>query len=397
MHVPLLDLKLQYQPLAEQIRAEVNCLMDSQQFILGPKVEAFEQAVCKYLGISHAVGVTSGTDALLMALMALDIGPGDAVITTPYTFFATAGSIARLGAVPAFVDIDPATYNLSISQLREYLETCWTDPLGRPVNTAGHVVKAILPVHLYGLCCAMDELTELAARFELPVVEDAAQALGAMYPSTSGPGHAGAMGDFGCYSFFPSKNLGAFGDGGMVVCKNAAMAEKLRSLRNHGGERRYFHRMIGGNFRLDALQAAILSIKLPHLDRWSAGRRANATAYRQAFRTAGLDDVLTLPAEPYADSGLAGHHIFNQFVVRAPRRDGLCQWLERAGVGHAIYYPMPLHLQECFAYLGCHQGDYPEAERAANETLALPIYPELTPEQLQHVVDTIQAFYCQTT
>jgi len=369
--------------------------MDSQQFIMGPKVEAFERAVCEYLGISHAVGVTSGTDALLIALMTLGIGSGDAVITTPYTFFATAGSIARVGAVPIFIDIDPATFNLSIPLLREYLEGCWTDPLGRPVNAAGHVIRAIMPVHLYGLCCPMDELSELAARYELSVIEDAAQALGAVYPSKSGAAHAGTMGDFGCYSFFPSKNLGAFGDGGMVVCGDASMAEKLRSLRNHGGERRYYHRMIGGNFRLDALQAAILSIKLPHLDRWSAGRRANAATYRQAFGAVGLDNVLTLPTEPYAASGLANHHIFNQFVVRAPRRDDLCQWLERAKVGHAIYYPVPLHLQECFAYLGCLQGDFPEAERAAKETLALPIYPELTPEQLQYVVDTIAAFYCQ--
>ena len=394
MKVPLLDLKLQYQPLRAQIREEVDCIMDSQQFIMGPKVEAFERAVCDYTGAAHAIGVSSGTDALLIVLMALGIGPGDAVITTPYTFFATAGSIARVGATPVFVDIDPVTFNLSVPALRDFLEACWTDPAGRLLTKAGHVIRAIMPVHLYGLCCAMDDLLDVAAQFALPVIEDAAQALGAEYPSRDGVGRAGAIGDFGCYSFFPSKNLGAFGDGGMVVCKDATMAERLRSLRNHGGERRYYHRMIGGNFRLDALQAAILQIKLPFLDQWSAGRRANAAAYREAFCRANLDEVLTLPTEPYEASGLCNHHIFNQFVVRAPRRDDLCRHLEQAGIGHAIYYPVPLHLQECFEYLGSKAGDFPEAERAALETLALPIFPELTGEQLAYVVEAFAGYYC---
>ena len=394
MHVPLLDLKLQYQPLRDQIRAEVDRIMDSQQFIMGPNVEAFEQAVCKYTGAPFAIGVTSGTDALLIVLMALGIGPGDAVITTPYTFFATAGSIARVGATPVFIDIEPDTFNLSVPALRHYLEACDRDASGRPITSAGQVVRAIMPVHLYGLCCPMDDINAVAGRYGLPVIEDAAQALGAEYPSARGTGRAGAMGDFGCYSFFPSKNLGAFGDGGMVVCKDAAMAERLRSLRNHGGERRYYHRMIGGNFRLDALQAGILQIKLPHLDTWSAGRRANAEVYRLGFQRAPLSGVLTLPSEPYEASGLPNHHIYNQFVVRAPRRDELCRWLEKTQVGHAIYYPLPLHLQECFAYLGYKPGDFPEAERAANETLALPIYPELMPDQLEYVVKSIAEFYC---
>ena len=391
--VPLLDLKPQYQPLREQIRAEVDALMDSQLFIGGPKVEAFERAICEYTGAAHAIGVTSGTDALLIALMALGIGPGDAVITTPYTFFATAGSIARTGARPVFVDIDPETYNLSIPALRRLLDTCEVNASGVLCTPEGLAVRAIMPVHLFGLCAPMDEILSLAACHELPVIEDAAQALGAAYPSKTGKVFAGAIGDFGCYSFFPSKNLGAFGDAGMVLCKDTAMADKLRALRNHGGEQRYYHKMIGGNFRLDALQAAILSIKLPHLDSWSAARRANAAAYRTAFQRAGLDGVLTLPVEPYAASALPNHHIYNQFVVRAPQRDDLCRWMEREKVGHAIYYPVPLHLQECFASLGCKPGDFPEAERAARESLALPIYPELPTSDLDRVVQAVAEFY----
>ena len=394
MQVPLLDLKLQYQTLREQIRPEVDAIMESQYFIGGPKVEAFEKAVCEYTGAAHAIGVTSGTDALLIALMGLGIGQGDEVITSPYTFFATAGSIARVGAAAVFIDIDPQTYDISVPALRAYLAGCRKNAEGKLVSHAGHIVRALMPVHLYGLCCAMDEILELAAQYGLPVIEDSAQALGAAYPSKNGVGHAGAMGDFGCYSFFPSKNLGAFGDAGMVVCKDAAMAEKLRALRNHGGERRYFHKMIGGNFRLDALQAAVLSIKLPYLDGWSAKRRINAALYREEFARTGLDKILTLPFEPYAASGLANQHIFNQFVVRAPRRDALCEHLAKAQIGHAIYYPLPLHLQECFAQLGYKQGDLPESERAAQETIALPIFPELTPEHIRAVVEAIAGFYC---
>lgn len=394
MQVPLLDLKPQYQTLREEIRAEVDRIMDSQMFIGGPKVEAFEQAICAFTGAAHAVGVTSGSDALLIALMALGVTAGDAVVTTPYTFFATAGAIARVGAAAAFIDIDPQTYNISVPALRQYLAGCKKNAKGELVSHAGQTIRAIMPVHLYGLCCDMDGVLEVAAEYGLPVIEDAAQALSAQYPSKNGPGSAGAMGDFGCYSFFPSKNLGAFGDAGMVVCKDAAVADKLRALRNHGGEQRYFHKMVGGNFRLDALQAAVLAIKLPHLDAWSAQRRTNAALYHAAFAKAGLESVLTLPSEPYAASGLPNHHIFNQFIVRAPRRDALCEHLAQAHVGHAIYYPLPLHLQECFANLGYKEGDFPEAERAAKETLALPIYPELPPEQLHAVVEAISAFYC---
>ncbi len=395
MQVPLLDLKAQYQTLREQIRAEVDAIMDSQQFILGAKVESFEQAVCDYTGAAHAVGVTSGTDALLIALMALGIGPGDAVLTPPFTFFGTAGSIARTGATPVFIDIDEATFNLSPEALREFLAGCKTDADGRPLTQDGKVIRALMPVHLFGLCAAMDEINAIAAQFGLAVIEDAAQALGAAYPSRLGAQHAGTAGDFGTYSFFPSKNLGAFGDGGMVVCKDAKAAETLRALRNHGGERRYYHRLIGGNFRLDALQAAILEIKLPHLDTWSEGRRRNAALYREAFRTNRLDQTLTLPCEPYAHaaSELPNHHIYNQFVLRAPQRDALCERLGAEGIGHAIYYPLPLHLQECFGYLGYKEGDFPRAERAAREVLALPIFPELTPAQIGRVAEVLRAFY----
>ena len=393
MQVPLLDLKPQYATLRDQIRTEVDQIMESQYFIGGPKVEAFEKAICDYTGAAHAVGVTSGTDALLIALMALDLKPGDAVVTTPYTFFATAGSIARTGADPVFIDIDAATYNLSVPALRRYLDGCQKNAKGELISHAGKVIRAIMPVHLYGLCADMDGILEVAAQYRLAVIEDAAQALGAQYPGKQAKGSAGAMGDFGAFSFFPSKNLGGFGDGGMVVCKDAAMADRLRSLRNHGGERRYFHKMIGGNFRLDALQAAVLAIKLPHLDSWSAKRRENAALYHREFAQAGLSDKVTLPFEPYSASGLPNHHIFNQFIVRVPQRDALFEHLDKTGIGHAIYYPLPLHLQECFANLGYKEGDFPESERAAKETIALPIFPELTPEQIHAVVEAIAGFY----
>jgi len=394
MQVPLLDLKLQYQTLKTEIRAEIESITDSQMFICGPKVDAFEDAICKYTGAAHAIGVTSGSDALLVILMALEIGPGDAVITSPYTFFATAGSIARVGAKSVFIDIDPATYNISVPALTNYIETkCTKQSDGTLLSHCGQKIRAIMPVHLFGLCCAMDEIKALAAKYNLPVIEDAAQALGADYPSKEGTQHAGAMGEFGSYSFFPSKNLGAFGDAGMVVCRDEAMGVKIKALRNHGGERRYYHRMVGGNFRIDALQAAVLSIKLPHLNAWSAARQRNAALYRKLFAAARLDGTITLPSEPYAGSKAPNHHIYNQFVIRAPRRDDLAGHLAKNNIGHAIYYPMPLHLQECFAHLGYREGDFPESEKASHETLALPVFPELTPEQQAYVVDTIMAFY----
>jgi dTDP-4-amino-4,6-dideoxygalactose transaminase len=379
MQVPLLDLKKQYEPLREQIQAKIDEVASSQQFILGPEVEAFEREICSYTGAAHAIGVSSGTDAELAILMALGIGPGDAVVTTPYTFFATAGGIARLGARVIFADIEPDTFNISIPRLRERLE-------GRRDDN----IKAIIPVHLFGLSCQMDDIIALGEEFGVPVIEDAAQALGAEYP---GRGKCGALGEFGFYSFFPSKNLGAFGDGGMIVCRDEAMAQKLRSVRNHGMGTRYHHHSVGGNFRLDALQAAILRIKLPCLDQWSAMRRANAARYRAEFARAGVDCVL--PVEPFAGQAATApnHHIYNQFLLRVPRRDELLRHLAGAGIGHAVYYPIPLHMQECFTGLGYREGDFPEAERAARETVALPIFPELTDGQQQAVVESIAGFY----
>lgn len=396
MHVPLLDLQLQYKELKEQIRPVIDEVTDSQQFILGERVSKFEQAICDYTGAAHAIGASSGTDALLLILMALGVGPGDAVITTPYTFFATAGCISRVGARPLFVDIDPESCNLCPEALEKYLTvSCTTDSEGKLIAPTGESVRAIMPVHLYGLVAEMERIMELAKRHGLPLIEDAAQALGAEYPGKNGTVQAGAIAEFGYYSFFPSKNLGAFGDGGMAVCRDEAIAVRMRALRNHGMEQRYYHRMIGGNFRLDALQAAVLQIKLPYLDRWSSARRANAQFYRAEFARTGLDKVLSLPTEPYAQSGAVNHHIYNQFVVRAPKRDALCKHLEANGIGHAIYYPVPLHLQECYSDLGYGPGDFPESERAAAETLALPIFPELTRDQQKAVVAAIAGFYAK--
>lgn len=376
MQVPLLDLRAQYEPLKAEILAEIAAVADSQQMILGPRVERFEKEIAEYCGAPHAIGASSGTDAQLLLLMALGVGPGDAVITTPYTFFATAGCVARVGATPVFADIDPATYNISLEALDAAL-----------AKTAR--VKAIIPVHLFGCCADMDGILALAARYGVPVLEDAAQSLGARHPL----GGAGAIGEAGWFSFYPTKNLGAFGDAGMVVCRDAALATKLRAFRNHGMEPRYHHQYIGGNFRLDAIQAAVLSVKLPHLDAWSDGRRARAEYYRREFHRRGLDAVLGLPVESWSGAGLDHHHIYNQFVIRAPRRDALRAHLQQSGIGTEIYYPIPLHLQECFRSLGHRPGDFPEAERAAQETLALPIYPELREEQQQYVVERIAAFY----
>jgi dTDP-4-amino-4,6-dideoxygalactose transaminase len=376
MQVPLLDLRLQYAPLKTEILKQIEQVADSQTLVLGPQVEKLERSICDYAGAGHAIGVSSGTDAQLVLMMALGIGPGDVVVTTPYTFFATAGCVARLGAKIVFADIDPATYNLCPDALAEVLR--------RTPN-----VKAIIPVHLYGCCADMARITALASQYGVPVLEDAAQALGASHPM----GGAGAIAEAGWYSFYPTKNLGAFGDAGMVTCRDAKLAEKIRSLRNHGMEPRYYHHAVGGNFRLDAIQAAVLNVKLPHLDSWGAGRREKAAVYRRAFAQAGLDRVMTLPQEPWSDSGLANHHIYNQFIVRAPRRDDLRTFLKESEIGSEIYYPLPLHLQECFRTLGYKTGDFPEAERAALETIALPIFPELTSEQQQYVVAKVAEFY----
>lgn len=376
MQVPLLDLKPQYHALKAELLAAIEKVCDSQAFILGPGVRSLEANVAAYSGCTHGIGVSSGTDALLAALMALDIGAGDAVITTPYTFFATAGTIVRAGAKPVFVDIDPATYNLDVNALDAAIVRAQREGLN---------VKAIMPVHLYGQMVDMDPLMTVAKRHGLKVIEDAAQAIGA---ADAKGRRACSIGDIGCLSFFPTKNLGAFGDAGMCVTNDAAFAQKLAMIRVHGMEPKYYHALVGGNFRIDELQAVVLDIKLKHLDDWSRRRQENACFYFGAFDRAGLKEKITLPA------ALPGvRHIYNQFIIRSTERDPLRAHLSAHGVGSEIYYPVPLHLQECFASLGHKQGDFPQAERAALETLALPIFPELTQAQLQYVVDVIAAFY----
>ena len=367
--VPLLDLTAQYQSLRDEITAVVTQVIESQRFILGPQVEGLEAEIAEYCQTKYCVGVSSGSDALLVALMALDIGPGDEVITTPYTFFATAGSIARLGAKPVFVDIDPASYNLVPEQISSQIT---------------ERTKAIMPVHLFGQCADMDPINEIAEHYGLAVIEDAAQAIGAEYQGR----RAGSLGTMGCFSFFPSKNLGAFGDGGAVTTSDPALVERLRSLRMHGSEQRYYHTFVGGNFRLDALQAAVLRVKLKYLDGWTSARQSNAEFYSRSLAEAGLiDSHVSTPVV------VQDRHIFNQYVIQATGRDQLRQSLLDQQIGCEIYYPVPVHLQKCFAYLGFREGDFPISEHAALTTCALPIYPELTLEQKQAVVDAIAAYY----
>ena len=368
MQVPLLNLKAQYEAIKDEIDQAVAAVFASQQFINGPQVAELETGVAEYSGCAHGVGVSSGSDALIIALMAEDIGPGDEVITTPYTFFATAGAIARVGAKPVFVDIDPVTFNID-PNLIEQAVTSRT--------------RAIIPVHLFGQMADMDPIMDLAHSFNqkpITVIEDAAQAIGAEYK-----GHrAGSIGDYGTFSFFPSKNLGGAGDGGLVVCQDADRAERLKILRNHGSKPKYFHKFIGGNFRLDTIQAAVVLAKLRHLDAWTAARQEHARIYRRLFEASGLQERgLTLPVE------IMDRHIYNQFVIRYQDRDGLKQHLANHGVGTEIYYPLPLHLQECFAYLGHKAGAFPHAERAAANSLALPIDPVLSEAEIEYVVSTI--------
>ncbi|MFM8789512.1 MAG: DegT/DnrJ/EryC1/StrS family aminotransferase [Chthoniobacterales bacterium] len=391
MAVPLLDLRLQYAQVKNDVQRRMGALCESQHFILGPPVDELETAVRNYTGCGHAIGTSSGTDALLAILMAMGIGRGDAVITTPYTFFATAGCIHRTCAEPVFVDIDAATDNMDPAKLDEFLrEKCRSGPDGRPVTAAGNRVRAIMPVHLFGCVCDMDRIGAIAKEFDLPVIEDAAQAIGADYPSKSGKSmRAGAIGEASYFSFFPSKNLGAFGDAGMATCREADLAAQIKLMRNHGMGTQYHHEKVGGNFRIDALQAVVLSAKLPHLDAWHAARRRNAALYREEFTKLGLLDRITLPVEPYAASGVKNHHIYHQYVVRVPDRDKVREKLTAAGIGCAVYYPIPLHLQECFASLGHSAGDFPESEKAARQSLALPIYPELTADQIREVAGAV--------
>jgi dTDP-4-amino-4,6-dideoxygalactose transaminase len=367
--VPLLDLAAQHKPIRAEIDAAIRAVIDSQHFINGPEVVALEAEVAAYCQARHCIGVSSGSDALLIALMALDVAPGDEVITTPYTFFATAGAIARIGAKPVFVDIDPRTFNLDVSQVE--------------AKVTGKT-RVLLPVHLFGQCAEMQPLLEVARRHRLAIIEDAAQAIGAEYQGK----RAGSLGDIGCYSFFPSKNLGAFGDGGAVVTSNDALAEKLLLLRNHGARPKYYHKIVGGNFRLDTLQAAVLRVKLRYLDRWTALRQQHA-----AFYEAALSSLPHLHGQVTTPAVVQSRHIFNQYVVRVAKRDALRDHLKQARVGTEVYYPVPMHLQECFANLGHRVGEFPESERAALTTLALPVYPELTASALEYVVEAVSGFY----
>jgi len=368
MRVPLLDLQAQYRPIRDEILAAMTRVADSQRFIMGPEIEALEQELSAMLGIRHAITVSSGTDALLLALMALDIKAGDEVITPTYSFFATAGCVSRLGARPVLVDIDPVTCNIDVAQA---------------IAAITPRTKAIMPVHLFGQSADLDSILDAAGRAGIAVVEDAAQAIGATYHARP----VGGIGAFGCFSFFPSKNLGAFGDAGLVTTNDDTLADRARLLRTHGMRPKYYHHVVGANFRMDALQAAILRVKAPHLPAWTEARRANAATYRDLFGAADPDGRVTLPVEA---SGC--RHIYNQFVIRTPERDALKSHLDAEGIGNEIYYPVPFHLQPCFADLGYAAGAFPHAERAAADSLAIPIYGELTRAQQERVVSAIGAF-----
>lgn len=392
MKIPLLDLKAQLDYLEDDLVDAVTRVVRSTRYIQGPEVEALEAEIADYCGAAYGVGVSSGTDALLISLMGIGIRPGDYVVTTPYSFFATMGVILRLGAIPLFADIDPMSFNISPAKVEQLLKD---DIDGK--------IKAIIPVHLYGQCAEMDGLLKLAERHGIPVIEDAAQAIGAEYPVNDGVAgqykKAGAMGLAGCFSFFPSKNLGGIGDGGMVITQNKEFAEKLVLMRNHGAHPKYYHRMIGGNFRLDPIQATALRVKLPYLDKWHHQRAENARQYNELFVESGLVDSgkVVLPHEVYSagddlTDNRAKVHIYNQYILRAEQRDGLRDWLLKNDIGCEIYYPVPLHKQDCLSPMQ-NTCSCPEAEKAAAETIALPIYPELTAEMQKYLVDMIVQFY----
>lgn len=370
MQVPLLDLAEQNAALRPEIEAALGRVLDTNGFILGSEVAALETELAAYCQAKHAVACASGTDALILALMAFDIGPGDEVISTPYSFFASTSAIARLYATPKFVDIDPKTFNMDVSQLEAAIS---------------EKTKAIMPIHLFGQCANMDEILEIAGRHGIPVVEDAAQAIGA----EDGGRRAGSMGAIGCFSFYPSKNLGGMGDGGFMTTNDEDLAHKLKALRVHGSFERYYHKWVGLNSRLDGFQGAVLRVKLPHLDAWSEARKRNADRYRELFGACGLAERIELPFErPNV------RHIYNQYVVRVTDgRDGLRKHLADNGIGTDVYYPVSLHLQECFGYLGYKEGDFPESERASRETIALPIFPEMRPDQQDYVVEKMRSFF----
>jgi len=368
--VPLLDLQVQHRQIRDAVLKEVIRVVDSQKFILGEDVKKLEEEIAAYCSCKYAVGCANGSDALVLALMALDIRPGDEVLTTPYSFFATAGAISRVGATPVFADVDEQTFNIDVDRMKQVL--------------AAHPhVRAILPVHLFGGCADMDPIVAMAHERGIPVVEDAAQAIGSEYKGR----RAGSIGQIGCFSFFPSKNLGGYGDGGIVTTNDAALAERLSALRTHGSKKKYFHEWIGFNSRLDALQAAVLRVKLPHLDSWSQGRQKNADRYRARLAS------LSIPVTAAKAASYQTRHIYNQFVIRAERRDALQAHLKDQGVGSEVYYPQPLHLQPCYAFLGHRAGDFPVSEKLAAESLALPVHSDLAREDIDYVCQTIQGFY----
>jgi dTDP-4-amino-4,6-dideoxygalactose transaminase len=375
MNVPFLDLKAQYQHIKEEIDQAVMAVISEQHFILGPKVETLEEAIAAYSSARHGIGVASGSDALTLSLMALGVGAGDEVITTPFTFFATAGSISKVGATPVFVDIDPQTYNIDPSRIQERITP---------------QTKAIIPVHLFGQSADMELIKGIASSNGLSIIEDAAQAIGSDYIRNSAPPQrAGSMGDMGCFSFYPSKNLGSFGDGGMVTTNDDELAKRLRLLRVHGAASKYYYQCIGINSRLDALQAAVLLVKFRYLEEWTAKRLKNAAYYDRLFDEIRHHELgIAIPYVQYNN-----RHIYNQYVIRVPKRDELREFLSQEGIGTDVYYPLPLHLQECYQDLEYAKGDFPQAEQAARETLALPIYPELTPEQQEYVVSKIEEFF----
>jgi dTDP-4-amino-4,6-dideoxygalactose transaminase len=383
--VPLLDLNAQHAPLKKEILLAVEQVFDSGEFILGSWVQRFEKEIAGYLGVEHAIGVSSGTDALLVSLMALGIGRGDAVITTAFSFFATAGAIVRVGARPFFADIEAGSYNICPRSA----EAAVLKAIER-----GYAVKAIIPVHLYGQCAEMSAIMDLARKYNLKVIEDAAQAVGARYSHGGKILSAGVIGDYGCFSFFPSKNLGCLGDGGLVATRDSGLADRVRLLRTHGARPKYHHGLMGGNFRLDAVQAAVLSAKLPFLNNWRRLRRANAANYRELFLKTGLikEGYVQLPVEvhPEVENG----HVYNQFVIRVKDRDNLRAYLTENKIGTEVYYPVPLHLQKCFGGLGYARGDFPAAEGAAGEVMAIPVYPELAREQQEYIVAAINRFFC---
>jgi dTDP-4-amino-4,6-dideoxygalactose transaminase len=384
MKVPLLDLRPPLEELRDEIIEAVTQVIDSTRYIMGPEIDSLEKKIAEYCGTVDAVGVSSGTDALLLSLMVLDVGPGDLVLTSNFSFFATAGVVARLKATPVFVDIDPVTYNIDPEQLRLTLAKM-------DVGTRKRV-KAIIPVHLYGQCADMKEILNIAAEFKIPVIEDSAQAIGAEYEIDGKKRQAGSLSDFGCFSFFPSKNLGGVGDGGIITVNKPELAEQLRLKRVHGGERKYYHRVIGGNFRLDPIQATVIRVKLPHLNRWHNQRQDNAEYYNKLFAETSIGGRICIPQVMHSQR-LKNPHIYNQYVIRAEQRDKLQSFLAENEISTEVYYPLPFHLQECFLDLGGKAGDFPVSETAAEEVLALPVYPGLSRQMQEAVVEKIEEFY----